>query len=226
MFTNTKEKNLLTECSRCGTCCKQGGPALHTEDIQLIDNGILSFSQLITIRQNEPAHDPIQDKVLPSNSEFIKIRGKGNSWNCLFFDQANSGCLIYKSRALECRLLFCQDTGPLEKIMGNDLIHRQHLLPENDPVLPLIAQQELECPYQLINNLLASTDNYPNKTIDQLNDLVRNDLRIRDTFLRNFPERKQDELFIFGRPLFMLITPYGFRLVENENGVILEQINP
>lgn len=220
------EKDVPTECLRCGTCCRQGGPALHGEDLQLVKKGVLSFTQLVTIRCDEPAHNPLQNEVLPSSSEFIKIKGQGNSWSCLFFDQVNNGCLIYRTRPLECRLLFCRDTEPLAAIMGRDLLDRQKLLPENDPVLPLIDRLEEECSYRLVNTLLTEDANGRDDIKERLIDLVRKDLAVRDDFLRNFPNRQEEELFLFGRPLFLVLGPYGFRLVEKEGEVSLEQTNP
>jgi Fe-S-cluster containining protein len=220
------KKDVAAECLRCGTCCRQGGPALHSEDLSLIVNGVLSFAQLVTIRHGEPAHNPLLNEVVASDSEFIKLKGQGNSWSCVFFDQLNSGCLIYQTRPLECRLLFCRDTGPLAEIMGRDLLNRQELLPDNDPVLPLIDQLEKECSYQLVNNLLTGTDNDQSDHKEQLTELVRKDLAIRDVFLRNFPKRQQEELFLLGRPLFLVLAPHGFRLVEKDGGINLEQSNP
>ncbi|MEN8136039.1 MAG: YkgJ family cysteine cluster protein [Thermodesulfobacteriota bacterium] len=213
------------ECLRCGTCCRQGGPALHREDLQLVNKGPLSLTQLVTIRRDEPAHNPLQNKVLPSSSEFIKIKGQGNSWSCLFFDQVNNGCLIYRTRPLECRLLFCRDTEPLAEIMGRDLLNRQKLLPGNDPVLPLLERQETECSYRLVNDLLSEAENGRADIKERLLDLVRKDLTIRDDFLRNFPNRREEELFLFGRPLFLVLAPYGFRLVEKDGVINLEQSN-
>ena len=197
----SKNKNdILAECLRCGTCCQQGGPALHNEDLQLVGNSVLPFAQLVTVRREELAHDPLQNKVLPSGSEFIKIKGQGNSWSCAFFDQVNNGCFIYRTRPLECRLLFCRNTAPVEKIMGCNLLFRQQLLSENDPVLPLIDRQELEVSYRLVNKLLAGIDDGFDHIKDQLTDLVSKDLAIRDDFLRNFSKRQHEELFLFGRP--------------------------
>lgn len=218
-------KNNPVECLRCGTCCRQGGPALHDDDLQLIKNGVLPFSQLITVRRDEPAHNPLQNKVLPSNSEFIKIKGMGSTWNCVFLDQAANGCLIYKTRPLECRLLFCRDTGSVEEVMGRNLLTRRELLPENDSILPLIERHDFEVSYQKVNSLLTETVNHRDAVKEQLTDLVRIDLDIRDTFLRDFPKRQQEELFLFGRPLFMVIAQAGFRLVEKAGVINLEQIN-
>jgi Fe-S-cluster containining protein len=223
MSNDIDQKAVAAECLRCGTCCRQGGPALHNEDIHLLTNAVLPREQLVTIRPEEPAYNPLADKVLASGSEFIKIKGQGNSWRCTFFDQINNGCLIYQTRPLECRLLFCRATGPVAEILGQNLLIRQSLLSENDPLLPLLARQEQECPFRLVNELLTSKGDEISK---KLTDLVRRDLSIRDIFLRDFPERQAEELFLFGRPLFLVLAPYGFRLVERRGPVRLELVNP
>lgn len=217
-------QNDSAECLRCGTCCRQGGPALHGEDLALVGKGVLATAQLVTIRRGEPAYNPLQDEVLPSSSEFIKIKGQGNSWSCCFFDEVTNGCLIYRTRPLECRLLFCRDTEPLTAVMGRDLLDRSNLLATDDPVLPLIARQEEECSYRLINDLLAETGQSQATLAEKLSVFVRKDLALRDMFLRDFPNRQGEELFLFGRPLFLVLAPRGFCLVE-KGGEVSLQVN-
>jgi len=217
--------NAVVQCKRCGTCCRQGGPALHLDDLPLIEKKLLSFDQLVTIRLGEPAYDPLSGKVEPSRFEFIKIKGEGNSWSCLFFNQADNGCSIYRTRPLECRLLFCRDTGPLTDLIGKNLLSRQTLLPEDDPVLTLLERHEKECPCLQVDKLLTDAPEINEDIIRQLNELVARDLAVRDVFLRTFPARHAEELFFFGRPLFLVLAPYGFRLVENGSGVSLEQVS-
>lgn len=207
------------KCLRCGTCCQSGGPALHDDDLHLIENDVLSFNHLVTIRRDEPAHNPLRDKVLPSAAEFVKIGGKGISWCCVFFEQDKMGCLIYQTRPLECRLLFCRDTSPVEEIMGHHLLDRWQLISGNDPVLALINRQEKEIPYRLVNQLLTGIEQDYESVRQQLTALVRRDIAIRDIFLHDFKMRQAEELFLFGRPLFLVLRPYGFRLTE-KNGVV------
>jgi Fe-S-cluster containining protein len=223
MSNDKLETNDQEHCQRCGTCCRQGGPALHDEDRSLLENGGLTTAELVTVREGEPAHDPLQDAVMPAAAEFIKIRGQGGSWSCTFFETEANSCRIYRQRPLECNLLFCRDTAPLEEVIGKDLLTRKHLLSEDDPVLVLIDRLEEESPYQRVNELLAM--NTPSdEQIEQLTSLVRRDLAIRQAFLNHFPDREKEELFIFGRPLFLVLAPYGFQLVESDGGLSLENV--
>ncbi|MEN8142077.1 MAG: YkgJ family cysteine cluster protein [Thermodesulfobacteriota bacterium] len=215
-----------TECRRCGTCCRQGGPALHGEDRTMLDEGVLSIRQLVAVRYLEPALDPLKDEILPSRSEFLKVRGQSASWACIFFDQAERGCSIYGTRPLECRLLFCRDTAPLEDVLWKDLLTRRDLLAVDDPVLSLIQQLDDECSYELLNDLLTGAKSKTVEVVEKLSSLVRLDLAVRDIFLNSFPERQSEELFLFGRPLFLVLAPYGFRLIEGPGGVSLRVGNP
>jgi hypothetical protein len=103
--------------------------------------------------------------------------------------------------------------------MGRNLLARRDLLPPTDPVLPLLDRQEKECSYRLVNHLLANLAAGFTAIAEPLSDLVRTDLALRETFLREFPRRETAELFLFGRPLFLVLAPYGIRLVEKD-GVI------
>ena len=88
-------------CRRCGTCCRLGGPVLHTEDLQLaarFDVGIREFAQgpaqtvtaaaiaelnrngkgfgladLLTLRRGELARDDVAGTLLPLDAECVKI---------------------------------------------------------------------------------------------------------------------------------------------------------
>jgi Fe-S-cluster containining protein len=66
-----------TECSHCGTCCANGGPALHMQDRELIEGGSIPISHLITIRKGELVHNPVTNRLQAAKSELIKINGVG-----------------------------------------------------------------------------------------------------------------------------------------------------
>lgn len=220
------ENSGKAECRRCGTCCRQGGPALHGEDRTLIDEGVLPVHQLVAVRYHEPSLDPLRDEILPSRSEFLKIRGQAASWTCTYFNDDETGCSIYRTRPLECRLLFCRETVPLEEVLGKDLLTRRELLAADDPVLALMQQLDDDCSYELVNDLLIGPKSKTVEVVEKLSSLVRLDLAVRDNFLNIFSARQAEELFLFGRPLFMVLLPYGFQLMEGPGGVSLRIANP
>lgn len=195
------------ECKRCGMCCLKGGPALHTEDLHLIRSGIISIDNLVTIRKNEPAYRPDAEKVVPAENEFIKIGGKGKTWECLFYDSANLACLIHKDRPLECSLLQCWDTRHVSEMIGRNCLTRQDILPADDPLQNYMSEHEKLCPYLEINRLLRllHTSGNSKEIIEQLSSVVNNDMGLRDKAIRQFNLSVKRELFYFGRPVFQVI---------------------
>jgi len=227
IIMNLSPTDDTTTCRCCGACCEQGGPALHSEDLEIVNCRAIRWRDLVTIRPGEPAYDQRQGRVLPAAREFIKLAGRQGSWNCKFYEKSQ-GCGIYGRRPLECRLLFCRDTGPLEAVMGTDLLSRRDLLPGDDPVLPWLERLEREVAYLEVRDLLPglARPHSPGENLARITGLVRADLAIRESFLRSFPDRVSEELFLLGRPLFLVISPYGFRLVEGVDGVGVQFIGP
>ena len=62
-MTGDKDDQSKTSCNRCGSCCKQGGPALHMQDLDLVLSGKLHFEDLITVRRGELALQPLTDSI-------------------------------------------------------------------------------------------------------------------------------------------------------------------
>ena len=53
------------ECKRCGTCCREGGPALHRVDHDLVASGKIPLKDLYTIRKEELARDNVKGTLQP-----------------------------------------------------------------------------------------------------------------------------------------------------------------
>jgi len=196
-----------SECKRCGTCCQKGGPALHKEDLVLVRSGVIPLDNLVTVRKKEPAYRPDLDTIIPVENEFIKLGGKGKSWECFFYDSATSSCLIHAKRPVECRLLQCWDTSGVEAVIGKDYLTRLNIIPTDDPIIRYIAKHEDLCPYDKVNNLIALLQSNENNSDlkSKLATVVHADLELRDDAVRKYNLTLGMELFYFGRPLFQVI---------------------
>jgi len=190
--------------------------------MELVESGVLRRCDLVAVRPGEPVYDQQHGRVVQAPREFLKLAGASGSWCCRFYEKAR-GCGIYGQRPLECRLLFCRDTGPLEAVMGRDLLSRHDLLTGDDPVLPWLVRAEREVAYSEVLDSLTGLErqNSTGVSLARLTRLVRMDLSLRESFLRCLPGRRDEELFLLGRPLFLVIAPYGWRLVEGPDGVAL-----
>lgn len=195
---------------------------------RLCKKGIFSLQNLVTIRKGEPAFNPFTGKVEPAAQEMIKIAGKGASWECIFYDAAQSACIIHANRPLECRLLQCWDTGGIEAIYGRDCLSRFDLVTGQDPLTAHIRKHQQQCSYAkalpLMEHLSSPT---PAKvSMEELTGLMQQDLQLREQAISAFRLSLQQELFYFGRPLFQSLQHPGLRVKMAGSSIRLEWTNP
>jgi Fe-S-cluster containining protein len=205
------------DCLRCGTCCTNGGPALHSEDLRLIQEGELPLAQLITIRAGELAHNPLTGRLQPVKNELVKISGVGRQWNCCFLDPEEKSCTVYDKRPKACRVLKCWDTKEIEELIEKDTIKRLDIISENDPVHPFVLEHDAlyPCP-----DMIALTAGEKSERSDGLEDLVNNEIGYRTRVVERFDFSLGEELFYFGRPIFHLLVSVGAQ-VNEVNGKLL-----
>ncbi len=216
-----------TSCDSCGTCCHQGGPALHDQDLELISPKLLRFEDLITIRRGEMILMPLSAQPQPAAQELIKIKGKKGNWGCKFRDDRSASCSIYQNRPLACRLLKCWNPEEVLKISGKNLLDRFDLIPENDPLAILAGQFEQQFPLPDMLKIKNRPQN-PEKQRDllkTLKEMISNELRFRELTSRQFKLTASQEVFYFGRPLFQLIIPLGIKMEQSPAGFSLKDNN-
>ena len=208
-----------TECKRCGTCCKKGGPALHTADLDLITSGFLLPEHLITIRRGELAHDPVSEKLQPVKSELIKISGAGGTWRCRFFDPKEKGCAIYEHRPLACRVLKCWDTSEIKELAGKDLLSRVDVAKNSEELIQAIQSHERLYPCPDFEAFARKLPRLSAKIIKKIEAMVNGDINFRREAIHSFHLSVDLEMFFFGRPLFQLFDAMGFCFKETKKGL-------
>ncbi len=195
---------------------------MHSRDLALIEEGLLSFEQLITIRKGELAHDPVTDAIAPVKSELLKISGKKGSWACIFYDKARNGCTIYDHRPLACGVLKCWDTDEILKLSGKDLLSRLDIVKEGDPLRKQLIEHEELFPLPDLKTISKTISRSSKKTVKKLERISNKDLAWRIRAVDGFNLSVAQELFYFGRPLFQLLTPLGFTSRETASGIKLQ----
>jgi|GEM_PF-190798 len=201
----------ITECRRCGTCCKKGGPSLHVEDMGLVEKGIIPLKNLFTIREGEPANDNIKGSIQPAAADIIKIKGQGNSLVCGFFDYKNSICKIYDSRPVECMVLKCWDTSDIERIYSKSRLVRKDLIANIDGLWDLVEEHQKRCSYDTIKNFVSAYNS--DKKIDSIKsvvELINYDKQIRQLIIEQGGLDIEILEFLFGRPLTETIGMFEF----------------
>jgi len=210
------------ECVRCGTCCEKGGPGFHQIDRELIDKGAIPSRYLFTIRKGEFAYDNVRRRLMPVDSDIIKIKGKDDTWTCIFFDEQNKRCSIYNDRPLECRALKCWDTRELEKMYASRRLTRGDLISEIEGLWDLIQVHQKRCDYgkikKLINDLNGPSRDRARK---KLVEIIQYDAEIRKLVVEQGGLDSEMLDFIFGRPLKKTLPNLGINIRQEGKKTII-----
>ena len=214
---------IRTACERCGTCCRNGGPALHHRDRVLVESKVVPRDALVTIRQGELAQHPLAPHPEPVRQEFLKVKGRNARWSCCFFDEQADSCAIYLHRPFSCSILKCWSPQEAVALIGQDLLSRFDLIADSDPLLPLVRWQEQNCPCPDLAEIgrEVRTPSQREATLQQLSGVVNKDLALRRLAIRDYNLSVDQELFYFGRPLFHLLAAVGVTGIETGAGMVL-----
>ena len=212
-------------CACCGTCCRKGGPSFHQADKELIEKGLISSSQLYTIREGELAHDNVKQAVRPVDSDIIKIKGRDDTWTCLFLNEPDNACTIYENRPLECRVLQCWDTQEIERIYAENRLSRKDLIAEVEGLWSLIVDHQRRCDYRIIGDLAkAIDDDHPGQAQGKLAEIIQFDTEIRNLVTVQGGLGPEMLDFLFGRPLTKTIENFGFKVQIDGRKIILKRL--
>ncbi len=209
---NTQEDG--PRCRRCGDCCRNGGPALHKDDMDLIQDGTIPLSAIVTLRPGERAYDQPAQDIRPLDDEILKIKGRDGTWTCSFYSPEGRNCGMYDNRPVECETLFCRDIAPLEAMYREDRLKRVDLLPKGHPLLELIAEHDTKCGPRLMEETAKKAREGDDEAGEALREMVIFDMEVR----RLVPEKAgmDPELtdFLFGRPLRVLLRTMNINVYE------------
>ncbi len=214
----------ISECRRCGTCCKKGSPAFHHADKTLIEEGVIHSKYLYTIRKGELAYDHVKQCLEPVSSDVIKIKEKNKNRTCIFFNEHQSACTIYENRPIECRALKCWDTKELEGFYAKKRLTRKDLISEIEGLWGLIKDHQERCSYKTIQKLVdAINSNMRDTALQKLNEIIQFDTEIRKLVVSTAGLDAEMLDFLFGRPLIRTIQKLGLKFQQKGKKIILLQ---
>jgi Fe-S-cluster containining protein len=215
---------MKTECELCGTCCEKGGPALHVEDLALVEDAIISIDDLVTIRPGEIVLQPETGRPEITDFELIKIKGSGSDWCCRFLHPVKRTCTIYENRPFTCRLLKCWDPEDVLEVTGKKILSRYDLIGKQDPLRQLAEfyDQQFSLPDMIEIKVQLGSETRRGSVLDDLRELCEKDLMFRSLAVERFRLPLERELFYFGRPIFQLLAPLGVNVRETAHGLELE----
>jgi len=200
---------------RCGACCSKGGPALHDEDLGLVDSGNLPLTSLVTVRKGELAVDNVSGGLICLPSEIIKIKSQLNSTACMYFDGSNNTCGIYDGRPVECRVLECWNTGAVENMYDQNRLTREGVLKNIPWLMEVVHTHEAECAMDVVQGLVENREKGDPDAGPRLSELVRYDLHYRELLVEKGGLPSGMMNFLFGRPLPEIIPrQFGVKVVR------------
>lgn len=182
-------------CIRCGDCCRAGGPALHREDLPLIESGRISRSDLVTYRAGEPVRDQVRGELAQLDHEIVKVRSAGPGWTCVFFDETLTSCAIYEIRPAECRALKCWDTSDLEAMYEAERLSRFDVV--SGGAAEIAREHEARCPAARALEPAVSGGK-------ELEEMLRYDEALRETLIQRGASMEELD-FLLGRPLAAIL---------------------
>lgn len=232
-----------TDCSACGTCCRKGGPVLHTQDSALVGEA-LPLSVLVTLRAGELTYDPVTSQLMPLEVEVIKVAGQGHShadaaglagdigqgasaarspWTCIFLE-GEAHCRIYEHRPAQCRALFCKDTKGLEVLYTEGRLTREDIL-ASAPAgwLDLAHAHEQDCSLTALVPLARLALNDPQAEAALL-EALRFDAAFRALCVEKAAMPAAVLPCVLGRPLADFLACFGLGTVGSGEGQRLERI--
>ena len=216
---------IQTGCRRCGSCCRRGGPALHSQDRALVDKGHIPADRLYTIRPGEPVRDNVRDdRLMAASQDIVKIRSRPGGRACIYLDGRTNMCAIYDHRPLECRVLDCRDTAAIEAVYRTQRLSRQDLLGVTAGLWDLVCEHEQRCSAAGIVILAGDWRRDSDgrlSTEQQLLEMVGYDRTLRRLLVEKGRMATGLLDFVFGRSLTVVLRSLGVEVYPMENGVSL-----
>jgi Fe-S-cluster containining protein len=200
----------------------KGGPTLHEDDFSLFAKGVLEETHVYTLRKGEVVRN-LDDTLMVLEREMIKIKGVGEDWVCIFFDDDEKACKIYEDRPLECRALKCWDPRDLIEVMARPCLQRTNLIGPGDSVLKIIEAHEQRCAYETLESAVKGLQKPgSDKAVEKILDLLQYDHSMRPVLTEKLKLDPDAMDFFFGRPLTTTIRMFGLRVKqEGENFILM-----
>ncbi len=206
-------------CKRCGQCCRNGGPALHTQDLPLIQDGTIPLADIVTLRAGERVFDQPAQDIRQLDREMLKIKGRDGSWTCRYLSPESNTCGVYATRPAECEALFCRDVEPLKAMYDKDRLTRADLIPEGHPLVELMAEHDRRCAPARLEELAKAAREGDREAGEALREMVAYDREVRRLVPGKTGMDPEMLDFLFGRPARVLLGGMHVRVYETGDAI-------
>ncbi len=211
-------RTILPVCVQCGECCRTGSPALHREDLPLLQSGRIPWDKLVTLRKGEPARSPFDGSAFVLSEERIKIMEKEGASQCVFLIGKSEGepaeCSIYSDRPLQCRAQACWDPIPARDAAQMPFLLREHIFEGVDVLMEIVAEHESRCGFEALSASFEELGRSNGANIDEVLGLLSFESHFRQFVSVKFNIPPQNMELLLGRSFARLTPVFGFRVLE------------
>ena len=208
-------------CIRCGECCLKSSPTLQKQDLLLVKSGFIKKKDVYTIRRGELVKDNINDDLMVTPIELIKIKTKDRgSGECVFYDKAGKACTIYEQRPAQCVALKCWDTEDFMRVYRGPKAARRDVV-ENEVALGMMEAHERRCGYFTLREYVKQIESDGEKALTKILDQLKFDFHLRPFITQKLGFDPDEMDFILGRPLIETIKIFGLKVIREPDGSFL-----
>jgi Fe-S-cluster containining protein len=191
------------------------------EDLPLIKQKFIRRKDLFTIRKGEFVRDNVNENLVATEVELIKMRErKGEVGGCIFYDDPNKACTIYEHRPVQCSAFKCWDTEDFERVYSGPKLTRREVV-RGEVLLEMLEEHERRCSYSVLEKCVKQIESEGKKAVEKILDLLRFDFHLRPFISEKLDLNWEEMDFFFGRPLSETITMFGLKVVREPDGSFL-----
>ncbi|MBW2459775.1 MAG: YkgJ family cysteine cluster protein [Deltaproteobacteria bacterium] len=195
-------------CQRCGVCCDGAGPTLYPGDERLLRDGVLSRSQLVTLRAGEMVFSRWHGRPIVLDQECVRISALGSK-GCSLFDPKRQGCTIYDNRPSQCRSQKCWDTSAADELAGTPGLTRRQLLGESTAASEHIERHDQRLDVIRLRALASRARVGDEDAQAELDELQAEDRRLRAQLVEDGTATAAELPFLLGAPCDQLLARFA-----------------
>lgn len=208
----------LPVCVRCGVCCRRGSPTLEIDDLDLLREEKIPWSELFTMRPGEPARSPHTDQPFFLEQERIKIREQPGSGECAFLDPQTDLCRIHADRPLQCRAQACWEEVDGQRFLDAEYLTRRHLFGAIPSLLEVLERHDERCSFERLRDAFDALGASSVERAEEAIDVLAFDEHTREFCVQQLsvPEGVVD--LLLGRSLASRLKLFGYRVERGADG--------
>jgi Fe-S-cluster containining protein len=206
-------------CLRCGDCCVKSSPTLTVNDIYLLQNDIVSWTEIYTLRRGEKGTSPQTGEVVAIESERLKLKEHSGAKHCLFYATNPNRCLIYEQRPEQCRQQLCNRSADEQPAATSGFLTRENIFGQHPELWALISAHDQRCDIDRLEKLLLDLGQKNEAASEALFDMLHFDHYLRQMLLEEWEISPGALDFLLGRPLTQVLRQFGLKANMTPEGI-------